>query len=69
MTDETLEIVKDSLIYGAVGTVISIPLMLWLVPKERANQWSTWTLPLILTGLGFVVKLGIHHYLEGEATT
>lgn len=66
MTDEQKDILKDTLIYAGIGTVVSIPLMFWMVPKERSGEWPGWGVPVALTVIGLGMKLVIHHYLEGS---
>lgn len=61
---EQKAIVDDALIYGAVGTAVSVPLMLWLVPASRARDWPGWAIPVALTAIGLATKLVVHHYLE-----
>ncbi|MEN7973822.1 MAG: hypothetical protein ABFR47_08310 [Verrucomicrobiota bacterium] len=57
MTADQKQIVKDAAVIGAVGTAVSIPLMLWLVPKEHQGTLSALGLSVILTAAGLATKL------------
>jgi hypothetical protein len=66
MTDEHVKILKDTFLYGLVGTIASIPVMLWLVPKEQRGDIPGWYVPTVLTGVGLITKLITHYYLHAD---
>lgn len=56
MTDETRQILWDITKLSIVGTAISFPLGLWLLPKARRGEIDTWVVPVVFTGVGLWLK-------------
>jgi hypothetical protein len=59
-------IVDDALIYGAVSTAASVPVMLWLVPETERKEWPLWVVPVALTVVSLLTKLVVRWYLHSE---
>lgn len=61
MTKHDKRIINDLLAIGVVGTLVSLPLGLWAIPRYRDELWKA---TAILTGAGFLVK---HLMMHGES--
>jgi len=62
--DVAREAVRDALVYGTIGTVVSIPFLTWSVPKVRRGEWPGWSIPVLVTLASLVSRLLLHHALE-----
>ncbi len=60
LSAEQKSLVKDLAYIGLVGTVVSIPIGLWVVPKYRERAWIS---AAVLTAASY----GVKHYMMKDA--